>query len=117
MSARLPDGPEGSESQSGSQAAVPPKASYKTPVDFTAKEAMRTRSLWLLIAYFCMNMLAMQALMTHQIAHLFDIGVSATLAGAALSVMSAVMTLGQLSVGFISRKFSMHAIAIGAEDS
>jgi MFS family permease len=112
---QVPDGPEGSDAQSGSRSAVPPKASYKTPVDFTAKEAMRTKTLWLLIAYFCMNMLAMQALMTHQIAHMFDIGISATLAASALSVMAAVMTLGQLCVGFISKKFSMHAIAVGAE--
>lgn len=112
---QVPDGPGFAGSQQGSGPAMPPKASYKTSVDFTAKEAMRTKCLWLLIAYFCMNMLSMQALMTHQIAHLFDIGIEATLAGAALSVMSAMMTLGQFGVGFISKKFGMHQIAIGGE--
>ena len=112
---QVPDGPDGAKLQSKSQAAVPQRASYRTPVDFTAKEAMRTRSLWLLIAYFCMNMLAMRALMTHQVAYLFDIGISATLAAAALSVMSGVMTLGQFSVGFIGMRYSMHSIAIGGE--
>jgi MFS family permease len=112
---QVPDGPEGSKPQSQTRAGATHKTPLKTSVDFTAKEAMRTRSLWLLIAYFCMNMLAMQALMTHQIAHLFDIGISATLAATALSVMSGLMTLGQFSVGFIGMRFSMHSIAIGAE--
>lgn len=91
------------------------KAAYKTPVDFTAAEAMRTRSLWLLIAYFCLNMLAMGALMNHQIAHLKDIGITATVAGFALGVLSAMMTVSQFSVGFIGKRYSMHAIAVGGE--
>ena len=112
---QTPDGADGLKPQSRNPVAMPPKAAYRTPVDFTAKEAMRTRSLWLLIAYFCMNMLAMGALMTHQIAYLFDIGVGATTAGLALSVMSGMMTLMQFSVGYIGRKFSMHSITIGSE--
>lgn len=112
---QVADGPDSHDPQWKGQTNAPPKAFYRTPVDFTAREAIRTRSLWLLIVYFCMNMLAMQALMTHQIAHMFDIGISATMAATALSVMSAVMTLGQLIVGFISKRFSMHSIAIGAE--
>jgi MFS family permease len=112
---QVPDGPDSLKSQSKGLSAMPPKAGYRTPVDFTAKEALRTRSLWLLIAYFCMNMLAMGALMTHQIAHLFDIGVSATTAGLALSVMAGMMTLMQFSVGYIGKKYSMHSITIGSE--
>jgi len=111
---QVPDGP-GSLNPPIKSHATRSEASYRTPVDFTAKEAMRTKSLWLLIAYFCMNMLAMQALMTHQIAFLLDIGIDATLAAGALSLMSAVMTLSQLGVGFISRRFGMHSIAVCAE--
>jgi len=111
---QIPDGPAHSISVAAGHA-MPPKAGYKTPVEFTAGEAMRTRCLWLLIAYFCMNMLAMQALMTHQVAYLFDIGISATLAAAALSVMSGVMAFGQLSVGYFGSKYSVLSIAIGGE--
>jgi MFS family permease len=60
-------------------------------------------------------MMAMGALMTHQIAYLLDIGVNAALAGFALSVMSAMMTLSQFSVGYIGKRFSMHSIAVGGE--
>ena len=111
---QVPDGPDKPMSATRSQA-LPHKAAYKTPVDFSAAEAMRTRSLWLLIAYFSLNMLAMGALMTHQVAYLLDIGILATLAGFALSVMSAMMTLSQFSVGIIGKRFSMHAIACGGE--
>jgi MFS family permease len=111
---QVPDGPEKPGSAAKGQS-LPHKATYKTPVDFTAAEAMRTRSLWLLIAYFSLNMLAMGALMTHQVAYLLDMGIIATLAGFALSVMSATMTLSQFSVGIIGKRFSMHAIAVGGE--
>ncbi len=110
---QVPDGPE---SETGDKRKkVPLKAAYRTPVDFTAKEAMRTRCLWLLVAYFCLNMLAMGAIMTHQIVYLSDIGISRAIAGTALGVMSGFMAFSQLSVGFIGKRFSMHAIAVGGE--
>jgi len=111
---QVPDGRDNAEVPAQTQSA-PRRTGYKTPVDFTAKEAMRTRSLWLLIAYFSMSMLAMQALMTHQVAYLFDIGISAALAATIGSVMVGVMTLAQFGSGFIGMKFSMQSIAIGGE--
>jgi MFS family permease len=111
---QAPDGLAGSKTEAKDKA-IPRKAGYKTTVDFTAKEAMRTRSLWLLIAYFCFNMLAMGALMTHMVAHLLDIGVSPAWAAGALSLMAGVMTGAQFLSGFVGMRFSMHAIAIGGE--
>jgi MFS family permease len=110
---QVPDGPE-SEVEDKSKM-VPPKAAYKTPVQFTSKEAMRTRCMWLLVTYFCLNMLAMGAIMTHQIAYLFDIGITAAMAGIALGVMSGFMAFSQLSLSFAGRRFSMHAIAVFGE--
>ena len=110
---QVPDGPD-SEIKDKREI-VPPKAAYKTPVHFTAKEAMRTRCLWLLVAYFCLNMVAMGAIMTHQIAYLLDIGIPAAMAGIALGVMSGFMAFSQLSLGFVGRRFSMHAFAIFGE--
>ncbi len=110
---QVPDGPESEVDDK--RKIIPPKAAYKTPVHFTAKEAMRTRCLWLLVAYFCLNMLAMGAIMTHQIAYLFDIGIPAAMAGIALGVMSGFMAFSQLSLGFVGRKYSMHAIVVSGE--
>jgi MFS family permease len=93
----------------------PRKAVYKTPVDFTAKEALHTRCLWILIAYFCLSMLAMQGLMTHMIAHLKDIGIASVLAAFCLSVMTGVMTFAQFAAGFVGMRFSMLSIAVSGE--
>ncbi|MBN2337204.1 MAG: MFS transporter, partial [Acidobacteria bacterium] len=52
---QVPDGIAPDAASPG--AAARPMTGYRTAVDFTLGEALRTRSLWLLIAYFCMNML------------------------------------------------------------
>ncbi|MBN2241942.1 MAG: MFS transporter [Acidobacteria bacterium] len=111
---QVPDGPDAVAS---GRKPVPLKAAYKTPVDFTMQEALRTRTLWFLIIYFCFNMLAMQALFVHQFAYLKDeIGILPTQASFALSAMSVVMTLTQYAVGmFLGSRYSMHAIAVASE--
>jgi MFS family permease len=109
--------PDGSDAQAPAltKTAAPAKSTYKTTVDFTAREAMRTRTLWLLIVYYCLNMLAMNALMTHLFGHMLDVGISSTLAAAALSTMSGVMAFANFGAGVLGRKYSMHSVAIGAE--
>jgi MFS family permease len=111
---QVPDGPE-------SQGALPTKAvargksTYKTPVDFTAQEAMHTRTLWLLVVYYCLNMLAMNGLMTHLFGHMLDIGISSSMAALALSTMSGVMAFANFGTGFLGRRYSLLSIAISAE--
>jgi MFS family permease len=111
---QVPDGPDSLKPDAKSKP-VSAKAAYKTPVDFTMKEAVRTRSLWLLIIYFCCSMLAMQALLAHQFAYLLDLGIPALVASFAFSVMSVVLTATQFGAGFLGFRFSMHSIAIGSE--
>jgi MFS family permease len=113
---QAPDGPDRPQIDS-KRAASPLRGSYKTTVDFTAGEAMQTRALWLLIVYFSMNMLAMGALMTHQVAYLFDIGISASLAAIAVSVMTAVMSFAQFATGYLGMRFTMLSIAVSGEIS
>jgi MFS family permease len=114
---QAPDGPDRAQTDSKRAASPLRYVSYRTTVDFTAKEAMQTRTLWLLIAYFSMNMLAMGALMTHQVAYLFDIGISAFLAGVAGSVMTAVMAFAQFATGYLGMRFTMLSIAVSGEIS
>jgi MFS family permease len=113
---QAPDGPD-KRQVDFNRAAAPRRVSYKTPVDFTAREAMQTKTLWLLIAYFSMNMLAMGALMTHQVAYLFDIGVSSSLAAVAGSIMTAVMAFAQFVTGYLGMRFTMLSIAVSGEIS
>ena len=111
---QVPDGPDGAKASPAGPSG-PRNVGSKTSVDFTASEAMRTRCLWLLVAYFCMNMLAMGALMTHMVAHLLDLGIDSALAAFALSVMTGVMTFAQFGTGFVGMRFSMISIAISGE--
>ncbi len=111
---QVPDGPEGGKAQTTGYVG-PRKAGYKTPVDFTAREAMQTRCFWLLVAYFCFNMMAMGGLLTHMVAHLLDIGISAAVAAAALSVMTGVMTGAQFGTGYVGMRYTMLSIAISGE--
>ncbi len=110
---QVPDGPE--SVMEGEIKTVPPKATYRTPVDFTAKEALKTPCMWLLLVYYCLSMLAMGAIMPNQIVYLGDIGISEAMASWALGVMSGFMAFGQLVVWFISKRFSMRAIVIFGE--
>jgi MFS family permease len=112
---QVPDGPARLKIPADDQKPIKPIASYKTPVDFTTGEAIRTRCLWLLIAYYIMNMLTMNALMAHQVNYLIDIGFSAMIASFALSVMVGLMTFSQFATGFLGMKFNIHSIAVGAE--
>ena len=87
----------------------------KPPLISALRKRCGRGALWLLIAYFCMSMLAMNALMTHMISHLLDIGIAAGLAAIALSVMTGVMTFTQLGAGFIGMRYSMLSIAVSGE--
>ncbi len=111
---QAPDGPD-AQTPSPAQAIARGKSTYKTPADFTLQEAIRTRSLWLLIVYFCLNMMAMNALMTHLFRHLTDIGITEIMASYAFGTMSSVMTLSNFGAGFLGRKYSLHSVAVGAE--
>jgi len=110
---QVPDGSDDSKPVAPGQAL--PRTTYRTPVDFTASEALRTRCLWMLVSYFALSMLTMGALMTHQVAYQLDIGIDAKTAALTLSVMSGVMTFAQFGVGFIANRFTMSSIVITAE--
>ncbi len=87
---------------------------YTTPVDFTAKEALRTRSLWLLVIYGTLMFFAMNGLMINQIDFLRDVGISFSKASVAAGILSAVMAISSLGIGFLGLRFSMHSLAIGS---
>jgi MFS family permease len=86
----------------------------KTTVDFTAREALRTRAIWLLVAYITILFFVMTGIMTHQLNFLFDLGLSSAKAAMVLSVLAAVMGTGQLGVGLLGLRFKMRSLAIGS---
>ena len=110
---QVPDGPVKPKVKKEKEGKAPP-AIYRTPVDFTAGEALRTKTLWFLVAYNSLQMIAMAGLFTHQIAFLLDIGISPVMAAMAGGIMSAVMSVAQLGVGILGLRFNMHKLAVGS---
>jgi MFS family permease len=109
---QVPDGPVTAKPGHSNFGASPYKNVYKTPVDFTAKEALRTRTLWLLVIYGALQFFVMMGLMTVQIDFLFDLGISMKMAGTIGGIFGAVMGISQLGIGFLGLKYKMHSLAV-----
>ncbi|MBN2319016.1 MAG: MFS transporter [Acidobacteria bacterium] len=109
---QVPDGPVPTKQEKADAEALAYKNVYKTPVDFTAREAIRTRTMWLLVGYGTMTFLAMNGLMPIQIDFLLDIGLSDYKASAVVGVFSAIMAISQLGIGFLGLRFKMHSLAV-----
>jgi len=92
----------------------PYKALYKTPVDFTAREALRTKTLWLLVAYGTLQFFCINGLMPHQVAFLLDIGISANVAAMATGLLSAVMSISSLGIGLLGLRIQMRSLAVAS---
>jgi MFS family permease len=111
---QVPDGPNFTSIEKGKADGSMYKNLYRTPVDFTVKEALRTRTMWLLVTFFTLQFLTMNALITNQIPYLIDIGIPRTMAAMAGGVMSAFMGISSLGVGFLGLRFKMHALAVSS---
>jgi MFS family permease len=107
-----PDGLTSKKTKTSEQGTSTSSGLYTTPVDFTAKEALRTPAFWCIVGYSAFMLVGMQVLMIHQVAFLFDIGITATMAGLAAGIMSAFMTGSQVLVGFLGLKFNMQSLAV-----
>ena len=109
---QVPDGPPSPKAQKTKSVGSPPPNLYKTPVDFTAKEAMRTPTMWLLIGFGVVQFAVMQVIIIHNVAFLFDIGIPSVQAAFAAGILGPVMSASQLGVGFLGLKFKMHSLAV-----
>jgi MFS family permease len=109
---QVPDGPISAKPETAKAGSSPYKNLYKTPVDFTAREALRTATLWLLVAYGALRFFVMMGIGAHIIAFQFDIGISATTAGMIGGIFSAVMGISQLGIGFLGLRFKMHSLIV-----
>jgi MFS family permease len=111
---QVPDGPASKRADESKPGKNPYKNLYKTPVDFTAKEALRTRALWMLTMYGTLQFFCINALMPHQIAFLFDLGISPSTAALAAGVLTAVMSVSSFGIGFLGLRFNMRSLAIAS---
>ena len=109
---QVPDGPSSKTSQKTKKDDSPLPKMYKTPVDFTAREALRTPTMWLLVSFAVVQFAVMQVIITHNFAFLLDIGIPSVQAALAAGIMGPVMGISQLIVGFLALKYRMHSLAM-----
>jgi MFS family permease len=95
---------------------------YRTALDWTARQALRTPQFYILLAAYFAHLLVGITIASFSIAHLTERGVAATVAGAMLSLESLVGTAGRAVGGAIGDVldprylllFALAALAIGA---
>jgi MFS family permease len=95
-------------------AAVTTAARATAPVDFTAREAMRTRAFWLISAGHGSALLVVSAVMVHMVVHVTErLGISLAQAAGVVSLITVTQIVGQLSGGWAGDRFSKRAIVVG----
>ena len=110
---QVPDGPRSKQTEN-SHTRGNKKAAYRTPVDFTAKEAFKTKTLWMLLIFYTLNYMIMNWVVTHQVTYMFDIGISSGMTGAVIGIMSTAMTIAQISAGILAVRINMQYITLVA---
>jgi MFS family permease len=109
---QVPDGPVSAKHDAAKSSAPVYKRLYKTPVDFTAKEALRTRTLWLLVAYSALQFFVMMGLGIYILDIQLEIHISAEVAGVIGGIFSAMMGSSQLGIGFLGLRVKMHTLVV-----
>ena len=109
---QVPDGPSSQKPGAEIQKKSVYKNLYKTPVEFTAKEAMHTRALWLLVAFGTLQFFTLNVMMTQHLNFLYDIEIPKNIASWAVGFFNAIMAVSQLGIGLLGLRFRMHYLAI-----
>jgi len=80
--------------------------------DFTAKEALRTRSFWLISFGHATALLVVSAVMVHLVLHLQEgMGYSLSQATSVIAVLTLLTAIGQIAGGFLGDRFEKRIIA------
>ncbi len=92
----------------------PRGARAEVAVDFTAREAMRTRAFWFISAGHGAALLGVSAVMVHLIVHVTErLGYSLRQSAALLALMTVMQVSGQLAGGWAGDRWSKRLIASG----
>lgn len=102
----VPDGMEAPEDLRGA-------ARFAQGRDFTARQALRTWSFWLVSLGHASALLVVSAIMVHLVPHLIEgLGYSLTGAGLVVAAMTVFQMTGQFLGGFLGDRFDKRVISI-----
>jgi len=86
---------------------------YQASSEWKVREAMHTLPLWLIIGFSATFEFALQVMISHQVAHLEDLGYSSVKAAGTLGLLPGMSIAGRLGYGFLSSTFKPKHLAIG----
>jgi sugar phosphate permease len=85
----------------------------RAPVDFTPREALRTRAFWLISLGHGSALLVVSAVLVHMVAHLTErLGYSLAQASTVVALLTVTQIVGHLGGGWAGDRFSKRAIAV-----
>ncbi len=95
--------PDGETTQAEDPATAEPAAEgARAPeVDFTAREALRTRAFWFIALTYSIQILATSAVFVHLITYLSTLGISRSIGGFAVMGMTLISLVGRLGFGWL----------------
>lgn len=108
---QVPDGEFAEATVEGSERRSAVSRVYQTTVNWEAADALRTRSLWMILAFTAANQFTLNVLASHQVAYLRDIGFTPIIAAAGLSLLVGISTLGKLLGGALGTRFEGRHLA------
>ncbi len=95
--------PDGTTEQSKKAVEVPSKReSAIMEQNFTPKQAVRTRTFWLLCLAYASRTLTVAAIPIHLIAFVQDLGFSAAVGGSIMAIMGLSALIGRVGVGYLA---------------
>ncbi len=90
----------------------PDSTSYFASVDFSAREALRTRAFWMLSVGHALSLLTVSAVMVHLVPHLIEgLDYSLAAAGGVVALLTAFQMTGQLAGGYLGDKMDKRLIS------
>lgn len=84
---------------------------YHTRTDWTLRDALRTKALWLLLVLFSVLLFAHNMMTTHQVAYLQDLHYSPMVSATALGLMLGMSILGRLLCGILGMRINGRYLA------
>ena len=110
----LPDGDEPGRPPGGNGASEGGPA-YIEEVSFTAREAMRTRSFWLLSIGHAAGLMTVGAMLVHFVPHVTEeLDISLGAAAQMVTLMTLMLVIGMVSAGWLGDRIDKRAIIVTA---
>ncbi len=108
---QLPDGEAGDADEERGAREAARRRAYQTPVEWSVRDALHTRALWLALIFMAATSFTFNILTTHQVAYLEDLGFPSLMAASALGLLVGMSIIGRLLCGALGTRFESRYLA------